>query len=377
MHLRSMNVRNYRSLRSIRMDIAQTSLFVGENGAGKSNLYRALQLLKAASEDRFAQAIAEEGGLASVLWTGERRKHETPRIVLEAEWLDEERAVSYFYRIEAGKKTPTGAGFNFEPQIKEEELKVDTGRRPVSMMMRKGGAVSARNEDGRMIEWPQVLAPSETALAILGDSGRFPELGDLRRSLNGWRFFHGFRSDAQSPIRFPGLAVTAPMLEEDGSNLAAVFATLAHIRQDTVDLDRAVFDAFPGAALSIPEPNENVEFGLVLPEFPKRVFAARELSDGQIRFLALAGALLSYRLPEFIALNEPESSLHPDMLPPLARMIAHASRDAQVWVVTHSDLLSNLIAQETGATARTVVRDQGSTWIEGMRLTGAFAEDED
>ncbi|WP_204309542.1 hypothetical protein, partial [Enterobacter cloacae] len=68
-----------------------------------------------------------------------------------------------------------------------------------------------------------------------------------------------------------------------------------------VDLDRAVADAL-GAELDVPEPGEAATFGLKLPEFPQRLFRPEELSDGQMRFLALAGALMSYRLPGLIAL---------------------------------------------------------------------------
>ncbi|OWK24834.1 hypothetical protein AJ87_17230 [Rhizobium yanglingense] len=52
--------------------------------------------------------------------------------------------------------------------------------------------------------------------------------GTLRRAIDGWRFFHGLRADRSSPLRTPCLAVTAPMLDEDGSNLAAVLASLVH-----------------------------------------------------------------------------------------------------------------------------------------------------
>ena len=307
----------------------------------------------------------------------ERRAQETSkaRIRLEADILDEETGIAYRYRIGAGFKQPTAAGFNQEAQIKDEQISIDTGRRPHVLMARKGGLVSVRGADGRMGEHPEPAMSSETALFLLGDAGRFPEISTLRHVIGQWRFYHGFRSDADSPLRQPCLAITAPLLAEDGSNIAAVLATLAHVRVDTVDLDRAVHDAFGGAALSIPEPGEYAQFGLVLPDFPGRVFQPRELSDGQIRFLALAAALLSYRRPPFIALNEPEASLHPDMLPALAGMIAAASADSQIWVVTHSEALAAAISERCGVRPRTVIRRDGATWIEGMRLTGAMDDD--
>lgn len=376
MLLRSMLAENYRSLRSIRMDLGQVNLFVGENGTGKSNLYRSLQLVQAAVRGTLAEEIAAEGGMASALWTGRRRPNEPIRIRLEAELLDEERAITFRYRIEAGLRPPAAAGFAFEPQIKTEELIIETGSRPVTMLKRTGPGIMVRNEAGRMEEYPEQALTSETALALLGDAGHYPEIGTFRRAVSQWRFFHGFRTDRESPLRQPCLAVTAPMLDEDGGNLAAVFATLAHTRQDTVDLDRAIAEAFEGASLSVPEPGEFASFGLVFPQFPRRTFQPRELSDGQIRFLALAAALLSYRSPPLVALNEPEASLHPSMLPALATMISSAARSSQVWLVTHSELLAREVEQHCGIRAKRVIRNEGATWIEGMRLTGDIAEED-
>lgn len=59
--------------------------------------------------------------------------------------------------------------------------------------------------------------------------------------------------------------------------------------------------------------------------------------------------LLSPRPPALIALNEPESSLHPDLLPALARMIVDASEFSQIWVSTHSSLLAASIQEISDA----------------------------
>lgn len=370
MRLTSFSASGYRSLRSIRLDIGQASVFVGENGVGKSNLYRALQLIKASAEGTLAREIASEGGMNSALWSGNRRAGQPVRVIINAEFVDDETAARYAYKVEIGLPPPMSAGFAFEPHVKEETLTVEAGRRPVEMMSRKGQAVFARDGDGRRVEHPERVLISETALALLGGAGRYPEVGDMRAAVAGWRFYHGFRTDAESPVRRAALATTSPMLDEDGANLAAVFATLKHIRGDTVELDRCIADALGGALLDVPVPGETATFGLVLPEFPQRIFKPQELSDGQIRFLALAGALLSYRLPKLIALNEPESSLHPRMMPALADMIAKAAERTQVWIVTHSRELADLVRDRTGARPLTVVRNDGATTIEGMRITG-------
>ncbi|MDE1993508.1 MAG: AAA family ATPase [Rhizobiaceae bacterium] len=379
MQLRSMFAQNYRSLRSIRMDLSGVNLFIGENGVGKSNLYRALQLVQAAARGRLANEISGEGGMFSVLWSGERRRHESTRIRFDVELMDMERAATFRYWVEAGMRPPVAAaGFPLEPQVKAEELVVETGRRAVTVMKRNGPGISVRGDNGRMQQHREQPLTSETAIALLGDAGYYPEVSTFRRAVDAWRFFHGFRTDRASPLRAPCLAVTAPLLDEDGANIAAVFATLVHTRQDTVELDHVVAAALGGARLVVPEPQEMAEFGLMLPEFPNRVFQPRELSDGQLRFLGLAAALMSYRLPPLIALNEPEASLHPDMLGPLAEMIAQAAQTSQVWIVTHSEALAEAVRQRCGVRPRRVIRENGATWIDGMRITGVVDdEDED
>jgi predicted ATPase len=373
-----MSAQNYRSLRSIGIDLAGVNLFIGENGVGKSNLYRALQLIQAAIRGTLAQEVAAEGGMASALWSGHRRKEKNFRIKLNVEVLDEERAITFRYRVEAGLRRPVdAAGFAFEPQIKEEELSIETGSRPVTMMKRAGPGIMVRDGQGRMQDYPERAMTSETAIALLGDAGHYPEIGAFRRMVESWRFFHGFRTDPGSPMRQPCLAVTSPLLDEDGSNVAAVFATLEHIRGDTIELNRAIATAFDGARLNVPEPGEYAEFGLIFPHMPLRVFKPRELSDGQIRFLGLAAALMSYRQPPLIALNEPEASLHPDMLLPLADMIAEAAQSSQIWIVTHSEQLASAVQERCGVRAKRVIRKDGATWIEGMRATGMMDEDDE
>jgi predicted ATPase len=221
------------------------------------------------------------------------------------------------------------------------------------------------------------LMASETALGSLEDPARYPDLYAIRRAMLDWRFYHEMRTDLDAPLRRPCLAVVSPTLASDGSNLAAVLATLVYIRQDTVDLDRAIEDAFPGATLEVPSPGRTASFGLRFADHPKRVFAAAELSDGTLRYVALAGALLAYRPPAFIALNEPENSVHPDLLDPLARLIARASERTQIWLVTHSERLAAALAEHAGVAPLTVVKRDGETWIEGLKITGEFRDEDD
>src|ERR1700749_469218 len=132
--LRDVRIAGYRSLRSIHFPVGRLSVFVGANGVGKTNLYRALELLQASAAGTLAQALAAEGGMESALWAGERRRHEPARIILKAGFaLSPVGDNDYAYEVAAGvvpsralengSQLPiASAAFALEPQIKEETL---------------------------------------------------------------------------------------------------------------------------------------------------------------------------------------------------------------------------------------------------------------
>jgi predicted ATPase len=373
--LKQVSTQGYRSLRGIHYPVGQLEVFVGANGVGKTNLYRGLELLQAAADNRLGLALAREE-LSSAFWAG-RSKKGPRRIQLAATLGQPASATQFRYEVEIGLPPPGSGAFPSEPHIKSEVLTATTGERKVRLLDRQGPSVMARGQDGRPAEIDIDLLASETVLGRLQNPAEFPALDAVWRTLLEWRFYHGFRTDEGSALRRPCIAVASPTLASDGGNLAAVFATLAQIRQDTVDLDSAVQGAFPGASLEIADADTEASFGMKFAEFPYRVFSAAELSDGTLRFLALAGALMAYRLPPLIALNEPESSLHPDLMAPLADMIGQASRRTQVWLVTHSESLAEQVGRDPSASIRRVFKKDGATWIDGLRLFGAYADEGD
>ncbi len=384
--IRDFQAAGYRSLRSIRMPVDPLSVFLGTNGVGKTNLYRALQLLQASAAGTLSQELAGEGGMQSALWAGKRIPGDPATLTLSADFGEPRDRNFYRYSLTVGlppsQTDPeggvhaTGNAFALEAQIKEETLVFEGGRRPETLLERRGPHLVARDEEGVRQEIDRQLMASETALGSLQDPSRFPDLYTVQGSMLDWRFYHDLRTGHTSPLRRPCLAVTSPTLASDGANLAAVFATLVYIRDDKTDLDRAIQEAFPGAKLAVLEPQRTASFGMVFPDYPKRLFDASELSDGTLRYLALAGALLALRLPAFIALNEPEASLHPDLLDPLARLIVRASERTQIWLVTHSQILADAIAKHGRIKPRIVIKQEGETWIEGLRLAGDFADED-
>jgi predicted ATPase len=91
-----------------------------------------------------------------------------------------------------------------------------------------------------------------------------------------------------------------------------------------------------------------------------------ELSDGTLRYLLWIAALLTPRPPALMVLNEPETSLHPDLLSPLARLIAQASERSQVIVVTHAPRLISTLGEQKECHSIALEKQFGETLITGM-----------
>ena len=99
-----------------------------------------------------------------------------------------------------------------------------------------------------------------------------------------------------------------------------------------------------------------------------RPLSAAELSDGTLRYLLLIAALLTPRPPTMMVLNEPETSLHPDLLPALARLIVRASQHTQVWVVSHARRLIAALQQDPECNCIVLEKNLGQTEVVGQRL---------
>jgi predicted ATPase len=367
----SISIEGYRSVRRILLPVGHLTVLAGRNGVGKTNLYRALELIQAAARGTITHEIAGEGGFESVLWAGpeSHRKGQRVRLRLAVELGD------LVYEVEIGLPTPTQAAIHkTEPMVKHEELSHRAGRRTV-LMERDGPSVWLRDEDGKRQVYDNALLPSETVLAGFRDAAQYYELELVRRTLVDWRFYHAFRTDRESPVRRPPPAITTPTLSSDGHDLAAALATVAEVREDTVDIDNALHDAFDADWKTCVE-NSVVELKLTLHDMPREL-RVHELSDGTLSYLCLVAALCGYRLPGFIALNEPEASLHADLIEPLAKLIARAAERTQIWVVTHSTALANALAEHASVAPRTVVKREGATWIEGLKLGGEFDDEEE
>jgi predicted ATPase len=373
--LRVLAVEGYRSLRRLVLPLDSLTVVTGPNGSGKSSLYRALRLLADTSRGGAVAALAREGGLASTLWAGPEtigRGVRDGAHPVQGTVRDKPVAVrlgyagdEFGYSIEFGLAPPRQSMFGLDPEIKTEAIWSGPVLRPAALLtQRRNSVVSVRSDAGEWVALAQSLRTSDSMLAELGDPRAAPEILAVREQTRSWRFYDGFRTDADAPARAARVGTFTPVLDHDGGDLAAAIQSLRELGLGHV-LDEAVDRAFPGSHVEIVDSAGLFQFQLHQHGL-LRALSAAELSDGTLRYLLWTAALLSPRPPSLFVLNEPETSLHSDLLPPLAYLIATASARTQVLAVTHSHALLGAMNTITGMQRVELSKDLGETQITGQ-----------
>jgi predicted ATPase len=376
--LTTIAIENYRSLRDFRLPLEQLNVVTGANGSGKSNLYRALRLLADCGSGRIIASLAREGGLESVLWAGPEHLGAAVRsgrhpvqgtvrsgpINLQLGFASDD----FSYLIDLGLPTRDAtSAFNLDPEIKRELVWSGPVMRPGSVLIkRKRASVELRDTSSRTDSWERfesTLRPYESVLTEVLDPVRAPELLAMREQIRTWRFYDQFRTDTDSPVRQSQIGTRTPVLDADGRDLAAALQTIIETG-DGHALHGAIEDAFPASRLQVIETRGRFDLELTAHGL-LRPLSAAELSDGTLRYLLLVAALLSPRPPSLMVLNEPETSLHADLVPALARLIARASEHTQIVVVTHARGLTEALTA-AGAQPLCLVKDFGATTLEGL-----------
>jgi len=374
--IETLAVHGFRSLREVVLNLGRVSVITGANGTGKSNLYRAFHLLADTASGRLIGGLAAAGGLSSVLWagpeqiTGAMRRGEQPiqgsgrrlaPVSLQLGFTTD----AFGYLIDLGLPVPSASMFARDPMIKREVIWAGPVLRPAATLVeRTARGVRVAGADGRT-DLSLDLAPWSSLLDELVDPITHPDIAAVREVVRGWRFYDSFRVDPDAPARQPQVGTRTDVLAGDGHDLAPAIATILESAW-AEPLQQAVGDAFSGSDLTVTDSAGRFEVGLRQPGL-LRALSAHELSDGTLRYLLLAAALLSPRPPGLMVLNEPETSLHPDVLPALARLVRRAADRTQLVVVTHSAALVTALAA-AGATHHELIKPHGETEIENLGL---------
>jgi predicted ATPase len=324
-----LQIEGFRRLANIDLELRPLTVLIGANGIGKTSLLDVLTLLARSAQGAMSASLSDYGGLSAVLtYDG-----------------DDKLSLGISMPVHIG--SPLGYALRLRPQgasyvIEEEALSQQ--RRPVPPPFRHidshGDDVKYFDPDQNKLVRPNwEHNPLETSLAQVPKMFREPE--DFRRRLASSTFYHVLNVDSRSPVRLPQLMRPAGLPGKDGEDLVSC---LYYLREADRDRFEAIQDtlraAFPGFdRLDFPP----VAAGTLAmtwrdTHFSKPLYM-HQLSEGMLRFLWLATLLQSKGLTALTLLDEPEVSLHPELLSLLADLLRGASRRTQVIVATHSDRL--------------------------------------
>jgi predicted ATPase len=375
--INTLAVGNYRSLQNLVIPLGNLNIITGANASGKSNLYRALRLLSETAQGGVINSLAKEGGLESTFWAGpEKISARMRKGVVPVQGGPRRKAArlrlgfsgpSFGYSISLGLPTPSRSAFALDPEIKRECVWAGNSYRPASLLVDREGSVIKIRANRK---WDVVAQHTNSFESIFGqsiDPQKSPEIITLREDIRGWRFYDHFRSDRDAPARLPQLGTRTPVLHHDGRDLAAALQTIIEIG-DKEALGEAISDAFPGAKLSISGQADG-RFSVELhQEGLLRPLSGSEMSDGTLRYVLWIAALLTPRPPPLMVLNEPETSLHPDLFPALARLIIRAAESTQVWIVSHANRLIAALESSEECNSLSLDKTLGQTQIVGQGL---------
>ncbi|PYP92913.1 MAG: chromosome segregation protein SMC [Candidatus Angelobacter sp. Gp1-AA117] len=309
-------VQGFKSITAIeKLRLNPVNIFIGPNGSGKSNFIGVFSFLHAVREGRLRDYVIEAGGAEKILHFGSKATKEI------------------FIHL------------SFGSEVNQYEL-----------------TLAPTQDDG--------LYPSSEQAFFWGDKDRYktpyeyplssrqqgreggisdPELkgipGWVKFRLGGWRVYHVHDTSKSSPMRKTNKVADNDFLRPDGSNLASFLYLLQEREPTSYNLIRRTvqqvapfFEDFRLRPLNLNPDDIKLEW---IHKSSDQYFDASSLSDGTLRFIALATLFLQPKnyLPSVILVDEPELGLHPVAIGILAGLIRHASQNAQVLVSTQSSLL--------------------------------------
>ena len=348
MFLQSLQIEGFRSLKSVTWKPGRLNVLIGPNGGGKSNLLRALDLIRVAAAGELRETILRMGGMAPLVWDEEANRI---RFQLSVPML------SYEFELRQ-----LGKGGGYLIGVDEMTSLDDRGNRKTvfngltQSLVRKFAGIHPPASEKFTTEI-RLSRLTEYDLPELLPLGAF----ELQYALESYCVYTALRTDQSAELRRATVTRQEKRVEPDGQNLIAVLSTLYQSdRQFEEFLDNAMASAFPDdyEKLTFPPAEDGRTQLRVRRKHRKRADRAADLSDGTLRFLLLMTILGSPDPAPLIAIDEPETGLHPRMLPIIAAVAENAAMKTQVILSTHSPEFLDAFRDEPPTT--TVVTSDGS-----------------
>lgn len=323
--IKKIAISGFKSIRDLQeFELKDLNVIVGANGAGKSNLVQIFQMLMAMTRKNLQEFILKNGGADNFLFNGP--KH-TSSINMEFEFESHSPYAegANFYR------------FTLAPTV-DETFVVSEERKYVTTNWRSYGSPA---QESRLYD----ERDEKSANGMYNGVGHF-----VYESIARWMVYHFHDTSATAPMRRSEIIEDHGVLRSNGSNIAPFLLNLKQTSyqryyKEIVDAIRLVIPFFDDFSLNIIKAGEAERVKLSWlqkgSDFPMQPY---HLSDGSIRFICLAAALLQPFPPSMIVIDEPELGLHPEAIRILGELITDAAKRTQIIIATQSPLLIDQFA---------------------------------
>lgn len=337
MIITQLNIEGFRSLKNVKWSPGDLNVIIGPNGTGKSNLLRFLELISVSAQGRLGKYIQSLGGMDPIVWDGEATSIKFALETKPASELDPEHYELELIRLGAGSSYK----IENERLINSYKLRQGKEKKPFKFLERRAKTAVIFDENERTFVTPEeYVSDEETLLSIA--SGPFISnhfIPPFQRELASIAVYRDLNTNTEAPIRQSTISRMEKRVDPDGQNLISVMHTLytgdRDFKNDINSAMRAAYGDDFEELIFPPAADQRIQLRIRWKSLQREQSAA-ELSDGTLRFLFLLAVLASPSLAPIIAIDEPETGLHPAMLPLVAEYAIDASKRSQIILTTHS-----------------------------------------
>jgi predicted ATPase len=380
MKILELDIEGFRSFKKVTWKPGDLNLVIGPNGSGKSNLLKALEMLSATGRGRLSDHVTSEGGMGALVWDGQVRQicigvRSTP-----ISHRDENKAIhinNLLFNIILDR-VGTSSGYRISKEKLAEyyrDLTKDVEAH-IFFVDRDKAKWVLNDEIGA----PLFVSEDLVTNAIKDEDALLPSfalptldnqiLWQYKEWLSGWKLYQSFLTHPDAVVRSAAIARYETTIAPDGANLIQVLHTLYSENRDfKTDVNLAMKAAFGDDFEELvfpPASDQRVQLRVRWKTL-KQEQSAADLSDGTLRFLYLIAILANPNPPPLIAIDEPETGLHPSMLPIIAEYARNASIHTQVILTTHSaELLDAFSEFEPTVTV--------ASWADGQSVLKIVSE---
>ncbi|MGH7460280.1 MAG: AAA family ATPase, partial [Longimicrobiales bacterium] len=324
-----LSIQGFRRLESVEIPLRPLCVMIGANGTGKTSVIDVLTMLAESARGKLGGTLGELSGLPAIL-TYDRADHLSLGISMEVE-----NSEPLEYRLHLA---PRGVGYAVEEETLTQQRMSQPN--PHKHIDSHGSHIRYYDRATKKLTPPTWEHNSlETSLAQVPKMFKEPE--DFRRRLASSTSYHVLNVDPRSPVRLPQPMQPATLPGRNGEELVSCLYNLR-------ETDRSRFEAIEDSLRAAFPRFDRLDFppvaaGTIALAWRETGFSKplymNQLSEGTLRFLWLATLLQSPGLTALTLLDEPEVSLHPELLSQLADLLREAAGRTQLMVATHSDRL--------------------------------------